>query len=83
MPRTWKQNLRQKTRDGSGKYKTMFKCEVCGKATGVDYFSLLDCNEKGLGVCVCDKCATAYNRKFEEPKLDPAIFKLAERPFGG
>lgn len=52
---TWQQTERQKARAANGKYKILNPCEFCGKSAGANYASLENCNETGIGVCVCDR----------------------------
>lgn len=55
---TQKQAERQEYRNHkSGRYSKVKPCEFCGKSAGVDYYSLPNCNETGIGVVVCEKCA--------------------------
>jgi len=46
-----------------GRYAQMSKCEFCGKPVGSKYYSLPDCNETGVGVCLCKACAKEARRK--------------------
>lgn len=57
-PKTIPQEARQKARGKNGKYKRMYRCEVCGKALGEDYYSDPRCNTHGgYGQIICKKCA--------------------------
>ncbi len=56
------QYQREVTRS-SGKYQKVNPCEICGKSSGVDYYSLSDCNETGKGLVTCRKCAEKYEKQ--------------------
>jgi hypothetical protein len=40
--------------------KNQPRCELCGQfVEEADYYSLPNCNETGIGVCVCETCSEA------------------------
>jgi hypothetical protein len=55
------QSERQAARRKDGHYAAMNECEVCGKPLGSRYFSAVNSNETGRGVCLCKKCCKAWD----------------------
>lgn len=64
--RTAKQEQRQeKQYRANGRYAKMNPCEFCGVSCGATYYSSYDCNETGVGVCLCKSCAEKSWKEYE------------------
>jgi hypothetical protein len=50
---------RQASRE-NGQYKKMFRCEVCKKPLGADYYSAPSSGITGKGLTLCKVCCKAW-----------------------
>ena len=78
--KTYKQMARQSTEfRKNGKYAKMNPCEICGGSCGAVYYSAENCNETGINVCLCQKCAKII---FEKEGCAKADIKRLFNVFG-
>jgi len=51
------------------------RCELCGQFIEEDnYYSLHDCNETGIGVCVCESCCDKHDKLYFVGRKDGYLY---------
>jgi len=57
-------NERQAARE-NGQYAKMFRCEVCNKPLGANYYSAPSSGITGRGLVLCKSCCKAWEKADE------------------